>query len=110
MIVAGCAGKPSQPAPTAPTKFVSNAPVVVPTASTQGDADMAKLVLDAKRRGYTVVNQNGETLFCHKDARIGSHLVNETTCLTARQMEDLRRQTQQSMQSFQMQMPPPQGK
>jgi hypothetical protein len=115
LIIAGCAGQPSAPsAPAAPpTRVVSNAPVVAPPASTTGTSSAeatSKAVVDAKRRGYTVVNENGVTMYCHKDARTGSHLANETTCLTEKQMVDLREATQRSLQFFEMQPPPPQGK
>jgi hypothetical protein len=108
-IAAGCAGQPSQPTPRPATRTVSNAPVV-DRASLSGDKkDTSDLVVDAKRRGYTVVTENGDTLFCHKEPRPGSHFT-ETTCLTATQMEDMRRQTQQNLLYFQLQTPPPQGK
>ena len=110
LIAAGCAGQPRQPT-TPPTRYISNAPVVEPvTATGGGDTDMAKVLADAKRRGYTLVNENGETLFCHKTVKTGSHLVTETTCLTEREMYELRTQTQQVLQSTQLASPPPQGK
>jgi hypothetical protein len=113
LIAAGCAGQPSQPpAAAAPTKYISNAPVVDPAAAAavHGDKDWAKLVSEAKRRGYTLVNQDGETLFCHTGTRTGSHVVADTTCVTEAQMDSMRRQTQQVLQTNQMQAPPPQGK
>jgi hypothetical protein len=115
LIIAGCAGQPSAPpAPAAPpTRIVSNAPVVATPASTTGTSSAdatTKAVIDAKRRGYTVVNENGVTMYCHKDARTGSHLANETTCMTEKEMQDLREATQRGLQNFEMQMPPPQGK
>jgi len=110
-IVAGCAGQPTTPAPTAHTTYTSNAPVVATATNPDGTpVSVDKAVVDAKKLGYTVVNENGETMYCHKVAKTGSHLAMETTCLTAKQMEDLREQTQRNMQNFQMQMPPPQGK
>ena len=60
LIAAGCAGQPSQPAAPPLVKYVSNAPFVAPAP---GEKDMAKLVLEAKRRGYTLVDKDGETLF-----------------------------------------------
>jgi hypothetical protein len=112
LIAAGCAGQPSQSPAAAPTKYISNAPVVDPAAAAavHEDKDLAKLVLEAKRRGYTLVNQDGETLFCHTGARTGSHVVADTTCVTEAQMDSMRRQTQQVLQTNQMQAPPPQGK
>ena len=110
-IVAGCAGQPSTPPPAAHTTFVSNAPVVAAATNPDGTPlSVDKAITDAKKLGYTVVNENGETLYCHKVAKTGSHLAMETTCLTAKQMEDLREQTQRNMLIFQTQMPAPQGK
>jgi hypothetical protein len=111
LLLGACAGQPTTPQPVAQTRVVSNVPVVAPSAMTSGDAnDETKAVLDAKRLGYTVVNQDGQTLYCHKQARTGSHLATETTCLTAREIEELREQTQRTLQSTQMQLPPPSGK
>ncbi len=115
LIVAGCAGQPpSSSAPTAaPAVALTPAGALIPVAESttaSGQNSDAKFVLEAKRLGYTVVDENGEQLFCHKNARTGSHLATEVTCLTHKQMDDLREQTQRRMQTFQMQMPPPQGK
>lgn len=110
LIIAGCAGQPSTPAPQPPTRIVSNAPVVSAPGSATGTPDTAKAVVNAKRMGYTVVDENGQKMYCHKDARTGSHLVTETTCMTEKQMQDLREQTQRSLQMFEMQSPPPSGK
>ena len=112
LTVAGCAGQPSQPPPVAPVKYISNAPVVDPAkaAAVRTDKDWAKLVSEAKRRGYTLVNQDGETLFCHTGTRTGSHVVADTTCVTEAQMDNMRRATQQVLQTNQLQAPPPQGK
>lgn len=106
--LAGCADQPPVASPTPSTRYISSSPVITATAA--GGAKTDQIVVDAKRKGYTVVTENGEQLFCHKDARTGSHLATETTCLTAKQMEDLRMETQRRLQTFQMQMPPPQGK
>jgi len=108
LALSACAGQPPAPAVVPVTRNVSSSPVVTTASSGAKTTDDA--VVQAKRLGYTVVNENGEQLFCHKDARTGSHLATETTCLTAKQMEDLRLETQRRMQSFQMQQPPPSGK
>ncbi len=114
LIAAGCAGTPSGPAPaSAPpaTKYVSDKPVVTaPDGVNKDDKDyLAKLTADAKRRGYTLVNQDGETLYCRKDAPTGSHLATQTICMTQKEMEDMRSDTQRMLQSTQMQQRPPSG-
>jgi hypothetical protein len=111
VMVAGCAGQPNAPEPAARTTFVASVPVIATAVSSDGKTpSVSKTVLDAKKMGYTVVDENGEKMFCRKAARTGSHLATETTCLTAKQIDELREQTQRSLQYFQMQMPPPQGK
>src|SRR6202030_2053604 len=96
LTAAGCAGQPSQPPAAAPTRYISNAPVVDPAqaGAARTGKDWAQLVSEAKRRGYTLVNQDGETLFCHTATRTGSHVVADTTCVTEAQMDSMRRATQ----------------
>jgi hypothetical protein len=108
LIATGCAGTPAGP----PTRVIAKASQTVPDApaTTNGGAIDPKVVLDAKRRGYTVVNENGEILYCHQEARTGSHLVTDITCLTEKEMTQLREQTQRGMQNTQLQLPPPQGR
>lgn len=105
--LAACAGQPPSPSPAPNPHYLSNAKVITAPATDKETID--RTVLQAKRMGYTVVTENGEQLFCHKVAQTGSHLAMETTCLTAKEMEDLRLETQRRLQSFQMQTPPPQG-
>lgn len=107
LALVACAGQPTAHPLATRTKFVSNADMV---GTADNGTSIDKVVLDARKQGYTVVDENGETMFCHKAARTGSHLATETTCMTAKQMADLREQTQRNLQNFQMQMPPPQGK
>ncbi len=121
LIIAGCAGNPtSSPPPTiaptqvassasatAPANLAPNAPAAPPSAP---PATPAQKLAEARKLGYTIVNENGETLYCRKEPRVGSHLITDTTCLTEAQIEDLRRRTQEAMRTFQYQMPPPQGK
>lgn len=105
-MVAGCAGQPSSPPPT-PTQYV-NATGQTLAAASSGDVDEKRLA-DAKKRGYTLVNTNGETLYCRSDFKTGSHVQKETTCLTAQELDSLHDQTHQSLQSLKP-SPPPAGK
>jgi hypothetical protein len=112
LIIAGCAGNPTgSPPPTtiAPTQVASTASATAPATSAP-PATPAQKLAEARKLGYTIVNENGETLYCRKEPRVGSHLITDTTCLTEAQIEDLRRRTQEAMRTFQYQMPPPQGK
>jgi hypothetical protein len=102
--------------PTAPTQ-PSQAPVatqyVSPTgaklaqmpASSDGKTDEQRLS-EAKKAGYKLVNTNGEQLFCRTEPKIGSRVEKETTCLTAKQLDDLHDQTRLGL-SQRMSNPPP---
>ena len=105
---AGCAGTPPSPPPppaaAAPTTYVTatGAPVAQVSAKTStGDVDTKKLV-DAKKAGFTVINQDGVELLCKSEAKTGSRITrqSDTTCLTAKQWDDLRVQTQQGVQNY----------
>jgi hypothetical protein len=63
----------------------------------------------AKKLRFTAVNENGEALFCRKEAKTGSRTTRQMTCLTAEDIEDLRRQTQRSLGNALRQVPLPQG-
>jgi len=103
LALAGCAGQPSSPPPTpAPADRVV-------AVTSQDDLD-AKRLADAKKQGYKLVNNNGETLYCRTDLKTGSHVITQTTCLTAAQLDALHDQTRQSMQNQIKPLAPPQGK
>lgn len=61
---------------------------------------------EAKKAGFKLVNTNGELLFCRTDPKIGSHVQKETTCLTAKQLDDLHDQTRLGL-SQRIANPPP---
>ena len=103
LAVAGCVGQPSSPPPT-PTQYVNATGQTLTTVS-GGDIDEKRLE-DAKKRGYTLVNNNGETLYCRSDFKTGSHVQKETTCLTGKELDALRDQTRQSLQSLKPSAPP----
>jgi hypothetical protein len=120
LIIAGCASNPTGTAPAtraaaapgtaAPATAVAAAPATAPAPADKTAEATAKKIAEARKLGYNVVNENGETMYCHKEARVGSHLATETSCLTEAQVDELRRRTQENMRTFQMQLPPPQGK
>jgi hypothetical protein len=80
----------------------------VPTASSldahtsaQGDTrPLSDKILAWQREGYTLMNTDGETYFCRKETKTGSRLAHETVCLTEKQMDDLRDQTQRSLRDI----------
>ena len=103
MTITACAGQPSHPSPT-PKRYVSETGQTLPAVS-QGNLDEARLTR-AKKQGYTLVNKNGEELYCRTDLKTGSHLQKDTTCLTAQELDALHDQTRQGLQSLRPQAPP----
>ena len=62
-----------------------------------GDADR---VAYAKRMGYKITNERGETMFCQRETKTGTHIRGEMVCMTAAEMDQLRTQSQQALQRF----------
>ncbi len=105
-ILAACAGTPSSPPPAAaaPTTYIdaSGNPVTQVSAKTpEGNLDTKKLA-EAKKAGFTVINQDGVELLCRSEAKTGSRITRDTdtTCLTAKQWDDMRAQTQQGVENY----------
>ena len=51
-------------------------------------------------RGYTLVDNDGETLYCRSDLKTGSHVQKTTTCLTGPELDALHDQIGQGLQSI----------
>ena len=82
VLLAGCASQPSTP--TAPVTAGSLA-----TASEEEEALLA--VQEAVEKGYRVVSEDGQTLYCRKDLKTGSRVQSTLTCLTKDQLVTQRR-------------------
>lgn len=54
----------------------------------EGELDADK-IMAAQKAGYTIKNENGQTLLCRRDLQTGSRLRHKTSCLTAREWEQL---------------------
>lgn len=100
-VAASSAPARSTAAPAAPAA----APHVVPVSQLS-----AEEIVNLKRLGYKLVDENGETLYCHTDTKLGSRLQHDNTCLTEREMIALREETQRRLQYITTQVPPSQGK
>jgi hypothetical protein len=91
LIVAGCAAQQAAPPPAATsTTYISATGETLAAAPVRADGTLdAKRLADAKRAGYTLVNTNGETLYCRTEAKIGSRIPKntDTTCLTTAQLD-----------------------
>jgi hypothetical protein len=91
LVTAGCAGQQAAPLPVAAsTTYISATGETLSTAPVRADGTLdAKRLADAKRAGYTLVDTNGEKLYCRTEAKIGSRIPKntDTTCLTAAQLD-----------------------
>jgi|SRR5580698_5739516 hypothetical protein len=83
------------PAATTPaaTQYVSSTGQKLTQMQSTGDATAdQQRISDAKKAGYKLVNTNGEELFCRTDPIIGSRVQKQTTCMTAKQLDDMHEQ------------------
>ena len=72
-------------------------------------SDAEKLVA-MQKAGYTLVNQDGQILYCRTDRKTGTRIARDTVCLTEKEAEELRETTQRRLGEMMRQTPPPQGK
>jgi hypothetical protein len=94
IMIAGCAGHPAaNPADSAPRQVKVDASNIV----------------EVQKAGYTIVNKNGRKLYCTKDPKTGSHIQTTTACLTEQEWQQVREESQRSMQSISTQPIPPAG-
>ncbi len=112
LVVAACAGQPDT-ANTAPPRTAVVAPASQTATNTQAlmpDGTInPKIMQDAKRRGYTVVNEDGKLLFCRSDTKTGSLVQKETSCLTADELATLHDRTQLGLSTITRPQLPPSG-
>ena len=72
-LVAGCAAQPVQ-TPEPVTKYVAYDPSTAkPEAAT---------LEDAIKYGYTIVSEDGRTMYCKESKQIGSHVKKDRVCLS----------------------------
>ena len=108
---------PAQPAPApANATPVSAAPAAKadePVAATdpnpakaleEGKLDADK-IMAAQKAGYQLKNENGQTLLCRKELQTGSRVRYRTSCLTAREWDQLQKDTVQTMRTFERPKP-----
>ena len=115
--LAGCASSPPQkPVASNPSAPAAAAPAAQAAAAAPaqqpeltGPIDGQKLVA-LEHAGYTLVNKNGQTLYCEINAKTGTRIARDPVCLTEAQLQQLRERTQQSVGNITRMVPPPQGK
>jgi len=102
------------PASAAPAETTPAAAAPAAPAPTSHVVPVNKLsaeeIVNLKRLGYKLVDSNGQTLYCHSDIKLGSHLQRDNTCLTENEMISMREETQRRLQYIMNHVAPKQGK
>lgn len=101
VLIAGCAGEPSTAPPA--TRYVnSKGQQLVSAPIGAGGVVDTKRLLEAKKQGFTLVNADGEVLYCRSEMKLGSHIQRSTdaACLTAKQLDELHESTRASLQNY----------
>jgi hypothetical protein len=112
LLAVGCTSQPRQPAPAqssqtpVATQYISPTGAKLAQLPDGGDKTDEQRLSEAKKAGFKLVNTNGEVLYCRTDPKIGSRVQKETTCLTAKQLDDLHDQTRLGL-SQRIANPPP---
>lgn len=95
-----------RPADSTPAKTDAPQPAATPAAAastanplTEGELDADK-IMAAQRAGYQIKNENGQTLLCRRDKQTGSHTRYRTSCLTAREWDQLRSDNEQVLKAI----------
>ena len=95
------------------TAAANPAPAATPRPDPDsGEEAKAKAVdpVALKKAGYRIVNENGQTLYCRQDMSTGSHVKKTTTCLTERELQQLKDSTRREVEYMQKRNPPRQDR
>lgn len=102
--VAPQAATPAQP--PADAKAITETPTAAaaPAADkanplTEGDIDADK-IMAMQKAGYTIKNENGQILLCKRDPQTGSRLRHKTSCMTAREWEQLQEENKLQLKAL----------
>jgi hypothetical protein len=118
VLVAGCASQSEKAAPAAaPAAAATAAPIAVaPVAAATAAPNAApatagapKTIQEARMAGYKIVNEKGKTLYCRDQLKTGSHVRQETICLTKEELDAAREASKRNMDQMMRAVPPPQG-
>lgn len=103
--IAGCA---SQPAPVTPAPVASAPATAAPVAeAVPKDPNQHITLGEARRLGYTIVNEKGKTVYCRDQTETGSHARKETICLTEDELIAAREASKRNLDQMQRITPPP---
>ena len=66
---------------------------------TEGAIDADK-IMAMQKAGYTIKNENGQILLCKRDPQTGSRLRHKTSCMTAREWEQLQEENKLQLKAL----------
>jgi hypothetical protein len=66
---------------------------------TEGPIDADK-IMAMQKAGYTIKNENGQVLLCKRDPQTGSRLRHKTSCMTAREWEQLQEENKLQLKAL----------
>lgn len=93
------AAPPSDAKPVSETPAAAAATDAKASSPTEGELDAEK-IMAMQAAGYTIKNENGQTLLCRQDLQTGSRLRHKTSCMTARQWEQLQEENKMQLKSL----------
>lgn len=88
--------------PTADAKAITETPAPAADKAnplTEGDIDADK-IMAMQKAGYTIKNENGQILLCKRDPQTGSRLRHRTSCMTAREWEQLQEENKLQLKAL----------
>ena len=65
----------------------------------EGEIDADK-IMAMQKAGYQIKNENGQILLCRRDQQTGSRLRHKTSCMTARQWDQLQEENKLQLKSL----------
>lgn len=68
-------------------------------APEEGQLDADK-IMAMQKAGYQIKNENGKILLCRQDQQTGSRLRKKTSCMTAREWEQLQEENKMQLKSL----------
>jgi hypothetical protein len=77
----------------------ASAPTANANALAEGELDADK-IMAMQRAGYTIKNENGRVLLCRQDLQTGSRLRKKTSCMTAREWQQLEEDTKLQLKAI----------
>lgn len=91
--ILGCVGHSGSQRP-----FGSGVPQTAIASEMTSDQEKARRLATAKKYHLTVVDQNGERVFCRSNLATGSHVQRDTRCFTATQLDQIELEGQRQVE------------